>query len=127
MRAACGSTRHSAAKALGRGAKSRLLLPAAALVLLPVAEFVAGVLPRLPAGAGGLDGGGVLPVEEVEAAPIFADPLRYRAVGQHQTGGAVRILVLGREPDRLALGPAIAFAAMRQEGALLIGPEQLVQ
>src|SRR5690242_351947 len=104
----------------------RLLLPAT-LALLPIGHRVAGALVVRPALARVGDALGVVAVEQLEAAFVLRELPCRGAVGEHEDAGAVRILVVDREPDRLLGGVAVGLAAMRQECVRVVGPEPRVQ
>src|SRR5579875_2245727 len=82
---------------------------------------LAPALPRLR------DGGLVVAVEHVANAGEALERRALHAIDENEHGRTVGIALAGRQEDRLALGIAVARAAMRQEARLVIGPEQLVQ
>ena len=104
-----------------------LLLPAARRRLLPV-DDACGRPPCRPSSARGVgDGVLVAAVEQFEAALVVGDPVRARAIGDEQERGAVGVLVEMGQPDRLALGLAVARRAVRQEAVGVVGPEMGVE
>jgi ABC-type multidrug transport system ATPase subunit len=107
--------------ALALGA--RLLLPAAGVGLLKIAEGMAGRFIGRPAPAGGGHRLLIAAVEQLDAEAEGADPVALGAVGEKQHLSTVGILVLDREPDRLLGGEAVLRRPMRQEAAVVIGPE----
>src|SRR5262249_13595882 len=105
------------------GLSARLLLPGAGVVLLEIAQRMAGRLVGRPAPPRRRDRLLVATVEELDAHPVAVEPIAGGAVGQEQNLGAVRILVLDREPDRLLGGESVLGGSMRQKAAVVIGPE----
>src|ERR1700738_5128898 len=100
---------------------SGLLFPAG-LGLLPVGQDVPARLGMAPTLARRLDRGGVVAVEQIGAAGEGAEILGGDAIDQDQHRGAVWVLGLVAEPDRLGRGIAIAGRAVRQKARLIVGP-----
>jgi len=81
-----------------------------------------GLTGATPADPGGIDCSGVVAVEQIRAACVGPDVLRFNPIDKDQKRGAVGVLIAVSEPDRLCLGVPVANRAMRQEGGLLISP-----
>src|SRR5205823_510417 len=98
---------------------SALLFPAGR-GLLPIGQAVAGRLGLAPTLAGGGDGALVIAIEQVDDAGEVIEIGRGAAVDQDQHRGAVRVLGIGAEPNRLLLRVAVAGRTVRQEAGVAI-------
>src|SRR5690606_6760015 len=101
-----------------------LSAPASADILLPIAEDMLGrpeAPPLLPCR---LDRLGVRAVEKDGAKLKAIHTGRSGAIDQKEILRPIGVLVLIGEPDRLRVGKAIACTAVRQERAIVVGPEE---
>src|SRR5581483_533609 len=106
---------------------SRLLLPPALRRLLPVGDLAAGLSGSHPLRARFGDGGGIAALEQVDDARVGREVARLGTVDQEAHAGAVGILPLRRQIDRLGGGIAVAPGAVRQEAVVAPGPQQGVE
>src|SRR4051812_16292381 len=98
---------------------SRLALPAAALVRLPIGDVKTILLGLAPARTSGVDGVAISAVEQEHDPLIGRGVGRYRrAVQQEAHAGAVRIVVVDREQDRLLAGIGISPGAVRKKAVV---------
>ena len=97
------------------------------LGLLPIGDRVAPVFVCPPAAACRLQRRRIGPVEHVEAAFEAAGIGRGNTIDHDGDLSAIGIGVVGAKKDRLARGLAVSRRAVRQERALIVGPERRVQ